>query len=700
MRFFNLKKDKSRSDTTIRVDFSLRREIFFVVVGSMVGAGILVIPKTIFETSMGIPYYISWIVFGQAIGVYSENIDSFSSSIIAGIFIHILTAISIGIIVGIFLYKTGILNISKPSNGLFYGIFAGIIVFLVFFIPVNQFILEPNTITTLSTIDKSISPQEISQQISQNINNILIGSFITHIIFGITLGTVTSFLSIKFGSKYRCIYCDISFSRIDSYQKHIQLVHGQKPIQLTKILILGGGFAGIEILTKLQNSFQTDIGIDITLVSKDNFFLFTPMLPEVVSGNIETRHIATPVRSFCHRARFYEAEVESIDLYQKKVIVHHNIGKESEPIDFKSHSLDYDYLVLCMGGETNFFGNSEIENVAFTIKNLGDSILLRNHIINMLEQADIEHEDSNLKSSLLTFVVVGGGFSGVETIGELNDFIRHSIKHYYHNISENDIRVVLINSRNRILPEVTDELADFALQKLKKNDIEVILNTKVTSASKNNITLSNDQVISSYTLIWAGGVKAAPFISNLNCSHDKSGRIIADSDLYVNTTNTDDHNINSAFNSENILALGDCASIIDPNTGNPYPPTAQHAIRQAKIAAYNIISDINSRKKHNNLNKQNIKNRHKTFNYKTKGIMALIGNKNGVGILFGHKIQGFLAWWLWHYYYLGQLPTTEKKIRVLIDWTISLFFKPDVTRLKTFEGKRKHFSLLMDKNKH
>ena len=207
-----------------------------------------------------------------------------------------------------------------------------------------------------------------------------------------------------------CTICDISFSRIDSYQKHIQLVHGLKPVQLTKIVILGGGFAGIEILKQLQNAFQTDISVDITLVSKDNFFLFTPMLPEVVSGNIETRHIATPVRSFCHRARFYEAEIESINLDQKKVLVHHSIGKESEPINFKSHSLDYDYLVLCMGGETNFFGNLEIEKNAFTIKNLGDSILLRNHIINMLEQADIEHEDPKLKSTLLTFVVVGGGF--------------------------------------------------------------------------------------------------------------------------------------------------------------------------------------------------------------------------------------------------------------------------------------------------
>ena len=173
-------------------------------------------------------------------------------------------------------------------------------------------------------------------------------------------------------------------------------------------------------------------------------------------------------------------------------------------------------------------------------------------------------------------------FSGVETIGELNDFIRHSIKHYYHNISENDIRLILINSRNRILPEVTEELANFALEKLKKNNIDVLLNTKVTSASKNNITLSNDQVISSYSLIWAGGVKAAPFISNLNCKHDKAGRIVANSDLYVNSDILDNPNIDYTSKSNNVLALGDCASIIDPNTGNPYPPTAQHAIRQAK----------------------------------------------------------------------------------------------------------------------
>lgn len=275
-------------------------------------------------------------------------------------------------------------------------------------------------------------------------------------------GLVSSLLSIKFGSRYRCSKCDISFSRIVSYQKHVELVHGAKPIPLKRILILGGGFAGIEVLRLLQKTYQDDVSVDITLVSRDNFFLFTPMLPEVSSGMIETRHIVTPVRTFCKRAKFYEANVESIDLKNKQVVITHPVGKQTDPIGWRSDTLKYDYIVLALGGETNFFGMTEVAKNAFTIKSIGDALALRNHIINMLEQADVEHEDQQLKKSLMTFVMVGGGFSGVETVGELNDFVRESIKHFYHNIENNDARVILVNSAGRILPEVTKDLAEFA----------------------------------------------------------------------------------------------------------------------------------------------------------------------------------------------------------------------------------------------
>ncbi len=204
--------------TTIRIDFSLKREVFFVVIGAIIGALTMVVPKTIFEVEMGLPYYLSWIAFGHVLGVYS------SVSAIAGIGIHLVTAISIGVVVGIFLYKIGILNISKVSNGLLYGIISGSAIFLIFFIPVQQFVLNPQIISTMVEVDKSMSLTQAAHQISHNLVTIMIGSIIMHLVFGVTLGLVSSGLSIKFGSRYRCSIHDISFPRIDSYQKHMQLI--------------------------------------------------------------------------------------------------------------------------------------------------------------------------------------------------------------------------------------------------------------------------------------------------------------------------------------------------------------------------------------------------------------------------------------------------------------------------------------------
>ena len=403
------------------------------------------------------------------------------------------------------------------------------------------------------------------------------------------------------------------------------------------------------------------------------------MLPEVSSGMIETRHIVTPVRTFCKRAKFYEANVESIDLKNKQVVITHPVGKQSDPIGWRSDTLKYDYIVLALGGETNFFGMTEVAKNAFTIKSIGDALALRNHIINMLEQADVEHEDQELKKSLMTFVMVGGGFSGVETVGELNDFVRESIKHFYHNIEINDARVILVNSAGRILPEVTEDLAEFALQKLRKSGVEVILDTRLVEATAKRVKLNNGTIIACNTLIWAGGILPDPLIGNLPCEHDDAGRIMANNYLEIKGDNY------GAF------AVGDCACITDPNTRKPYPPTAQHALRQARVAAKNIISAINAG--------SSVPDKI-AFDYKTKGVMALIGKRNGVGILFGHKVHGFTAWWLWRSYYLGNLPTLEKKLRVMADWVIDLFFKRDVTRVKTvteerfMEASAKHTEIL------
>jgi NADH dehydrogenase len=643
-----------RRATEIRVDFSLKREVFFVVIGAMLGAVAMLIP-TAFEVGMGLPYYITWVAFGHVVGVYS------SDAAFAGIAIHTITAISIGIVIGVFLYKTGILNISKSSNGLLYGLFAGSVVLVVFFIPIYFLILLPEINRTLAIVMPTTNDEYGTTTLPQySFPLVLVSYVIMHLVFGITVGLTSSTLSIKFGSRYRCSKCDISFSRIDSYQRHLELIHGEKPIPLTRILILGGGFAGIEVLRELQKAFQNDVAIDIKLVSRDNFFLFTPMLPEISSGMIETRHIVTPLRVFCNRAKFHEANVESIDIDNKQVVISHKIGKETNPIERRSHTLKYDYLVIALGSETNFFGMDEAAKQAFTLKSLDDAIVLRNHVINMLEQADIEHEDLDLRKSLLTFVVVGGGFSGVEIVGELNDFVLDSIKYFYHNLQKSYTRIVLVNSGRRILPEVTDGLAEFALEKIRNNGVEVILNTRVIDVTSSGVKLDNGTDISTQTIIWAGGGKPQSILSTLLCEHDKSGRIVTSNFLEV-----------PGF-TDTIMALGDCACITDPNTGKPYPPTAQHAIRQGKVAAINLISTIKGQE-----------NRKKAFDYRTRGIMTLIGRRNGVGILLGYKVHGFTAWWFWRSYYLLNLPTVEKKLRVMVDWFIDLFFKRDVTRLKT-----------------
>jgi NADH:ubiquinone reductase (H+-translocating) len=227
-----------------------------------------------------------------------------------------------------------------------------------------------------------------------------------------------------------------------------------------------------------------------------------------------------------------------------------------------------------------------------------------------------------------------------------------------------DIKIILVNSHDKILPEVGEELGDFALQKLKENGVQFIMNTHIKGATASTAKLDDGTVIATYTLIWTAGVHPSEVVANLPCDHDKHHRIISNNYLEL-----------SGYEGE-VYALGDCASITDPHTGKPYPPTAQHAIRQGKVAAKNIISSIEGKRKK------------KRFDYKTKGMMAEIGKRAGVAELFGFKTHGFFAWWLWRTFYLANLPTIEKKLKVMGDWTMDLVFKADVSMIKRFEKQR------------
>jgi NADH dehydrogenase len=334
---------------------------------------------------------------------------------------------------------------------------------------------------------------------------------------------------------------------------------------------LGGGFAGIQVFKKLQKKFRHNKSVNITLVSRDNFILFTPMLHEVSSGMIEIRHIVTPIRAFLQKANFYEADIQSIDLNEKKVTVTHAIGRQSEPTEWDKYVLEYDYLVIATGGETSFFGMEDIRKHSFTMKTINDAIILRNHVINILEQANFELQNNELKQRLLTFVVVGGGFGGVETAGELNDFVKETVRGFYKNIHAKDIKIILVNAHDKILPEVGDELGNFALQKLKERGVQFVMNTHAKGATDKSLSLDNGMVIPTYTLIWTAGVNPSKVVANLPCSHDKHHRIIANTYLELQGYE------------RVVYALGDCASVSDPHTGKPYPPTAQHAIRQGKL---------------------------------------------------------------------------------------------------------------------
>jgi NADH dehydrogenase len=281
----------------------------------------------------------------------------------------------------------------------------------------------------------------------------------------------------------------------------------------------------------------------------------------------------------------------------------------------------------------------------------------------MLEQANLEEHNKDLRKSLLTFVVVGGGFNGVETVGAINDFVRESIKDYYKNIYMTEVKVILVHTGDKLLEQIDEELGRFALGKLKTKGVEFIMNTHVVGATPYRVELDDDKntVIHCYTLVWTAGVTPSKLTADLPCEHDKAHRIIANNYLEVP-------------GHDGVYALGDCASITDPHTGKPYPPTAQHAIKQGKVATKNIISAINGKA---------IEKR--KFDYETKGMMAEIGKRTGVATILGIKSHGFAAWWLWRTYYLGNLPTIKKKLKVMVDWTSDLISKPDVAMIKRSE---------------
>lgn len=417
-----------------------------------------------------------------------------------------------------------------------------------------------------------------------------------------------------------------------------------------RVLILGSGFGGLYTALHLEKTLAKDSDVEVMLVNRENFFLFTPMLHEVAASDLDITHIVSPVRKLLKRVKVFNGDVESIDIVGKVVKVSH--GKEHH-----HHDLEYDHLVLSLGSITNFYGNTGLEENALTMKSLGDAIYLRNHLISNLEEADFEC-CPNVRRPLVNFVVAGGGFAGVETIAGVNDFLREALRFYPH-LNESLLRVVLVHAGERILPELDEKLGKYAEKKLAARGVEIHLNTRVEEVSGNQVTLSNGMKIPTNTMVWTAGTAPNPLLQTLPCDKDR-GRICADRFMQV-----------KGF--DGLWAVGDCAAIIDEKTQKLFPPTAQHAIRQGKILAHNIEAAIRGRQM-------------KPFVFETIGQLAALGRRTGVAQIFGFNFSGFIAWWLWRTIYLMKLPRLEKKIRVAFDWTLDLLFSKDPVQFLTLRA--------------
>lgn len=407
-------------------------------------------------------------------------------------------------------------------------------------------------------------------------------------------------------------------------------------------MILGGGFGGLHAALGLEKTLTRDNDVEITLVNRENFSLFTPMLHEVAASDLDMTHIVNPVRKLLSHVQFFHGEVEHIDLTSKQVTVVH--GPERH-----THELRYDYLVLALGSTTNFFGVPELEHRAMTMKSLSDAIHLRNRLIDLLEEADFECAVGS-RPNLLTIVVAGGGFAGTETIAAVNDFLRESIR-VYSNLAADMVRVVLVHPGDVILPELGPKLGAYAQKKLAERKVEIRVDTKVVRVDEDVVELSDGSLIQAKTVIWTAGTSPNPLIATLPCKLDR-GRIVTDEYLEIPDW-------------PGVWALGDCASITDRKTGRPYPPTAQHALRQGKTVAKNVIAAIRGGTK-------------KPFSFSTLGLLAAIGRRTGVANILGINFSGFVAWFLWRTIYLSKLPRFEKKVRVALDWTLDLLFSKDL----------------------
>ena len=431
-----------------------------------------------------------------------------------------------------------------------------------------------------------------------------------------------------------------------------------------RILILGGGFGGVYTavyLEKLMTAAERE-ATEIVIVNRDNYIVFQPLLPEVISGSVELNHVISPIRRLAKTARLYTHEIESIDLEHQTVTL-------SPGIKPATIILPYDHLVIALGTQLDYSKIPGMREHATPFKYLGDALYLRNQLVRSLEAAETEN-DPELRRALLTFVVAGGGFSGVECIAEMNDFLREAVRSY-HTIDDRDLRLILLQRGDRILPELTEGLSAFASQLLMKRGVEIQFGVGLKAVSADAVIVENaktKQTLEIKTRTTVATVPAGPhaLLTMLPVPQER-GRIKVDQGLEVSEA-------------PGVWALGDCA-LVKQVDGNFSPPTAQHALRQAKTCAQNILAAERGTKK-------------QIFAFTGLGKLGSLGRRSAVAEIFGIHLKGLLAWVLWRGVYVTKFPGFDGQLRLLADWILDVFLPRDITQLRLFPEKtvhREHF---------
>jgi NADH dehydrogenase len=430
----------------------------------------------------------------------------------------------------------------------------------------------------------------------------------------------------------------------------MRTIYRSEPPWPHRVLILGGGFAGVETARHLERLTRRRDDVEIWLVSRENFTVFTPLLPEVCSGQLEARHCVTALRAQLRRPSSWAvtATVEAIDLDGKVVTV---TGGDGD-----LHRLHYDSLIVALGGETATFGIEGIREYAVGMKTLADAFALRNRIIEMLERADLEN-DAEERQAQLTFVVGGAGFSGVETAGEIEDFVRRVRRRFYRKIREDELRFHIVELKDRVLPEMPVDMAEYAARKLRQRGYEIHLGTPMKAVREDGVEVGDGQFIRSRTVVWTGGVQPAPVLRESGLEVDRAGRVVVQPTM--------------ATSQAHVWAIGDCALIPRVDGEGFYAPTAQNAVREAKRLARNVLAEIDRRPE-----------RVEPFQYRTIGTLASIGHHTGVGVVFGIKVRGWIAWFMWRGYYWSRVPGIGGKARVAFDWFLNVLFGSDPVQLK------------------